>query len=145
MKNNLLPDDTESKPWFVQQPTDDDEGPNSPISFEVPTINFPARSSSSLHDEISRRPFLVGIPTMFFVLSLVLGRIFKRVGVDADHKQLDSRRARLTMQLTNDFIMNNVLLSTQDLQSLIQFYLDKRQNASEDQCTVRQAVEICVH
>ena len=145
MKRNLLPEDTEYKPWFLERRTDDNGSTN-------PSINFSARngtqlSSSTLHDEISRMQCLVatGIPTTFFFLLLVLGRVFKRVGVDADSKQLDSRRSRLAMQLTNEFVMNSVLLSTQDLHSLIQFYLDKRQSASEDRCRVRQTGEICVH
>ncbi len=63
---------------------------------------------------------------------IVLGRIFKKVGANFNTKQLDSNNENLSMQLTNEFINNNINISSDDLQFFIQLFLDKKQNTSFD-------------
>jgi len=58
---------------------------------------------------------------------IVLGRIFKRVGANFDSKQLDSNNKNLSIQITNEFINNNINISSDDLQLFIQLFLDKKQ------------------
>ncbi len=59
---------------------------------------------------------------------IVLGRIFKRVGANSDTKQLDSNNENLSMQITNEFINNNINISSDDLELFIQLFLDKKQD-----------------
>jgi hypothetical protein len=70
---------------------------------------------------------LLKIEFWFVFSSIVLGRIFKRVGANFDSKQLDSNNKNLSMQITNEFINNNINISSDDLQLFIQLFLDKKQ------------------
>ncbi len=64
-----------------------------------------------------------------FSVILVLSRIFKRVGADAENRQLDSKKPTLSMKLTNEFIHNNIHVSSEDLQTFIELYLNKKQTS----------------
>ena len=59
----------------------------------------------------------------------MLGRIFKRLGPDVENKQLDSSKPSLSMKITNEFVHNNIHISSDDLQSFIELYLNKKQNS----------------
>jgi hypothetical protein len=59
---------------------------------------------------------------------IVLGRIFQKVGANSETKQLDSNNKNLSMQITNEFIINNINISSDDLQLFIQLFLNKKQN-----------------
>jgi hypothetical protein len=63
-----------------------------------------------------------------YLLFLVLGRIFKKVGADSDSKQLDSTKKNLSIQITNELIANDIFISNDDLQLFIQLFLDQKQN-----------------
>lgn len=62
-----------------------------------------------------------------FFVSLVLGRIFRRVGANFETKQLDIYKKNLSMQLTNEFIHNNINILNDDLQLFIQLFLERKQ------------------
>jgi hypothetical protein len=64
---------------------------------------------------------------LFLSFFLVLARIFQRIGIDVEHKQLDSRKKALAMKLTNELINNNIHISNVDLEKFIQLYLDYKQ------------------
>ena len=56
-----------------------------------------------------------------------MGEFFKNVGASPDSKQLDSKIKNLTMEITNEFINNNVKISNDDLLSFIQLFIEKKQ------------------
>lgn len=62
------------------------------------------------------------------MIILVLGNIFKNVGADSEHKQLDSHNEDLSTKITNEFIKNNVNISKDDLQSFIELFINKKQH-----------------
>jgi hypothetical protein len=65
----------------------------------------------------------------FFVSGfVVLGRIFEKIGANADSKLLDSNQKNLSIQLTNELINNNINIFDDDLQFFIQLFLEKKQN-----------------
>ncbi|CAF4146048.1 unnamed protein product, partial [Rotaria sp. Silwood2] len=106
INEHVLSEETENKQWFNQTPID-----NQTISLEVPTINFPTETTDKFSKEIS-----------------LLGRIFKNVGANSDSKLLDSNIKNLSIQITNEFINNNINISNDDLQLFIELYLNKKQN-----------------
>lgn len=51
MTDNFLPEETEYKPWYNRRPVDEDDTVDQSIIFEVPTINFPSKSSAVLTED----------------------------------------------------------------------------------------------
>ena len=62
--------------------------------------------------------------------SVVLSRIFRRVGADFENRLLDCTKPSLCMQLTNEFIHNNIHISSTDLQNFIELYFNEKQKSS---------------
>ncbi|CAF1050170.1 unnamed protein product [Adineta ricciae] len=113
INNSILPEKLEAKHWFSIHPNADE---NQSISLPVPIVNFPSKTNVSNTEMLNNHMIL-------------LARIFKRVGADAENKQLDSKKSTLAMKLTNEFINNNILISNEDLHSFIDLYLNQKQNS----------------
>jgi hypothetical protein len=135
--NNILSEETEYKQWYIQHPTDEENNDDLSISSEVPTDNVTSKINSNINDDviktlsngISRKIYLEFLSKFLFYFFLVLGRIFKRVGADVENKQLDSNKSMLTMKITNEFVHNNIQISSVDLQLFVDLYLARKQNS----------------
>jgi hypothetical protein len=66
------------------------------------------------------------------------------VGIDVDSKQLDSHKAALAMKLTNEFVNNNIHISSSDLQTFIQHFLTKKQRSGCFRSLFDCMTECCV-
>ena len=66
----------------------------------------------------------------------VLGRIFKRLGVDPAEKELDSQKNGLEVKLTNEFINNDVQVETNDLQIFIQRYFNQQREKKSEEISI---------
>ncbi|CAF3471943.1 unnamed protein product [Rotaria socialis] len=115
-KTNILSEEIESKPWYMRPVVDEENHDSKSISFEVPNFIFPIKINDKVLEMINN-----GI--------MLLGRIFKRVGADIETKQLDSNKPALSMKLTNEFIHNNVHISSDDLEAFIELYLNRKRNS----------------
>ncbi|CAF5216113.1 unnamed protein product, partial [Rotaria magnacalcarata] len=115
-KTNILSEEIESKPWYMRRVVDEENHDSKSISFEVPNVIFPIKINDDVLEMINN-----GI--------MLLRRIFKRVGADIETKQLDSNKPALSMKLTNEFIHNNVHISSDDLEAFIELYLNRKRNS----------------
>ncbi|CAF1160013.1 unnamed protein product [Rotaria sordida] len=111
VKNNILSDDIQYKHWYIHHLTDE-------ATNDIQSISL--NSSSKINDDIIE---------MINNGMILLGRIFKRLGPNIEHKQLDSNKPTLSMKITNEFIHNNIQISNDDLQSFIELYLYKKRHS----------------
>lgn len=125
MNKNLLAEDIESKQWYIQHPIDEENSDTQSLPLEALALHSPSRTNNGIICNRKKRSSFV----IEFSVILVLSRIFKRVGADTENRQLDSKKPTLSMKLTNEFIHNNIHVSSEDLQTFIELYLNKKQTS----------------
>lgn len=125
MTEHFLPIDLDSTEWYHLGPTEENvrtadqtliSDDRTDVSSEKLVDAVRCKYHFDQHDLSPQRS-----------LPLVLGRIFKRMGIDIDEKRLDSQKTFLTMRLTNEFIHQNIPISSDDLQRFIQMYFIEKQ------------------
>jgi len=129
INQNLLSDEIEFKSWYLQTPAEE----------ELQTISIEVPSATRIHSGIIRKTneFVSTLNISSSILS-VLSRIFKRVGIDIEKKQLNSKKPSLSMKLTNEFIHNNIPISNDDLHMFIDLYLNRKQNSGDYESKTKQ-------
>ena len=120
INEHALSEETEHQDWFNQAPNEVQT-----ITLEVPTINFPSKTDDRLTKGIPCKNKSSKFEFNLF-LFIVLGRIFKRVGANSVSKQLDINNKNLAIQIASELVINNTNLSNDELQLLIELYLDKK-------------------
>ena len=123
LNKNLLSEQIECQPWYIQHPLDEE------ISDDQ-TANMPHLSPNKTSTEIICKKGLIFSITYRRFSSVVLSRIFRRVGADFENRLLDCTKPSLCMQLTNEFIHNNIHISSTDLQNFIELYFNEKQKSS---------------
>lgn len=128
INQNLLSDEIEFKSWYLQTPAEE----------ELQTISIEVPSATKIHSGLIRKNTNSFQPNISSLILSVLSRIFKRVGLDIEKKQLNSKKPSLSMKLTNEFIHNNIPISNDDLHMFIDLYLNQKQNSGDYESKTKQ-------